>query len=127
MREILKNIACLVVAALSAYYLAVPAQDFYCANISACSGGFFGFDLGVLIWMLVIYSFFTVAFLTMFGGRYKYWWMGVAVAPVIAFHFTVDMYHVFLIIVWTLIAWGLGTLAHKTLQKLAPAFMAKID
>lgn len=120
------NIVCVVVALLLGYYLAAPLQNFYCANIGTCTGGFFGFDLGVLIWMVLTYGFFVTAFLTALGGRRKYWWIGISLIPAILFEVVLDPLHIYFPIILGVIAWGLGTMAHRVLTKLAPSFMAKV-
>ncbi len=123
----IQNLSLVFVALVVAYYFAAPVQDFYCANIGTCTGGFFGFDLGVLIWMMLIYAFGAGLLLTAFGGKRKYWWIGAALAPVFLFQVTIDLDHVYLLIIWSLIAWLLGTITNKTLTKLAPALMGKIS
>lgn len=126
MKGAIRNLILVIAALVIPYYLATPVQDFYCANIGTCTGGFFGFDLGILIWMMLIYAFCSTVLLTIFGGKNKYWWIGAVVAPTFLFQLTIDLYHIYLLIIWTLIAWGLGTLARKTLTKLTPGFMSRI-
>jgi len=73
---------------------------------------------------LVVFIFF---FLISVGGKYKYWWMGVFLIPSIWFYVQFDLLHIYFPVLLGLIAWGLGTLANKTLKKLAPSFMARIS
>jgi len=116
---------CIIIATGFAYYLAAPVQDFYCANMGQCTGGFFGFDLGILVWIAFLYIFFITMFLTVLGGRHQYWWIGIFLVPAILFELTIDPLHIFFPIILGLIAWGLGTMANKTLQKLAPPRTSK--
>lgn len=125
--EIIRNVVFIVFSLVAAYYMAIPVQSFYCANIGVCSGGFFGFDLGILVWMVLVYAFSVVILLMMFGGPRKYWWAGAALIPAVLFQITADVSSIFLFLVWCVLAWLLGTLANKTLTKLAPSFMAKIS
>ena len=126
MKGAIQNLILVIAALALAYYSAIPAQVFYCANIGTCTGGFFGFDLGILIWMMVIYSFCSTALLTIFGGRNKYWWVAAAITPAFLFQITIDLYHTYLLIIWIPIAWGLGIFVHKTLTKFAPSLIANI-
>lgn len=127
MKSIFRDLLCVIIAAGLAYYLAAPVQDFYCANISQCTGGFFGFDLGILVWIVFLYIFFATILLTVLGGRYKYWWIGISLLPAILFEIAIDPLHIYFPIILGLIAWGLGTMAHKVLQKLYPSFISKIS
>lgn len=122
-----RNLALMIAALTIAYYFARPMQDFYCDNIGTCSGGFFGFDLGILIWTVLVYASTGIVLLVTFGGRHKYWWIALVLVPAFLLQVTVDIYHIFLLLIWSSIAWLLGTLLNKTLTKLAPQFMAKIS
>ena len=73
---------------------------------------------------LVVFIFF---FLTLAGGKYKYWWIGISLIPAIWFYTMFDLLHIYFPIILGLIAWGLGTMANKMLQKFHPSFMAKFQ
>ena len=72
-------------------------------------------------------TFFVVLFQGMIGQRNMYWWIGVALIPAILFELLIDPLHIYFPIVLGLIAWGLGIMANKILNKLAPGLMAKIE
>ena len=77
-----------------------------------------GFPLALIF--LVTFS------IHMIGGRKIWWWTVIPLLPVIIFEVVFDPFHIYFPIILGLIAWGLGTLAHKTLKKLAPSFMGKM-
>lgn len=69
---------------------------------------------------------FTVFFLVSTGGKYKNWWIVISIIPAVWFYLMFDPLHIYFPIILGLIAWGLGTFAHKTLTNLAPSFMSKL-
>ena len=78
-----------------------------------------GFPLSVI---------FTLTFLLIaLDQKYKWWWIVISLLPVILLEIVYDPLHVYFPVIFGLAAWGLGTIAHKTLQKLAPSFMEKIS
>lgn len=123
---ILWNLAGLLAAIILAYYLAESFRAIYCITMGTCTGGFFGFDLGVLRWGSFGYIFFISLLLTSIGARMKYWWIGVALIPAALFEILIDPLHIYIPVILGLIACGLGTMVNKALWKLAPRFMAKI-
>lgn len=123
----LTNVTIIVIAAILAYYLAGPLQVFYCANIGICSGGFFGFDLSIVLWLSYTYVFLVTFILTSAGHRLRYWWIGVALIPILLFEILIDPPHIYFPIILGLVAWGLGYGANKALWKIAPGFMAKLQ
>ncbi len=70
--------------------------------------------------------FLIVFSLNFAGGRNKWWWIIIPLLPAILFEIFIDPLHIYIPIILGLIAWGLGTMANKTLRKLAPSYMAKI-
>lgn len=125
MKRVFLNVFLIIVSALVGYYGAAPVQDAYCLSFGTCTGGFFGFDLGILIWIMLIYTFVATLLLTTFGAHF--WWSGAALIPAFVFQVTIDPLNIYILIILALIAWLLGTVANKTLIKLAPAFMAKVS
>lgn len=121
------NLVYVVVSLMFAYFLATPIQNFYCSNVGTCTNGFFGLDLSVLIWMALIYVFLAPIFLAALGGKQKKWWIVGSIAPVLIFQVIIDVYHLYLPIIFALVAYGVGTLAHKALTKYAPGFISKIS
>ena len=94
----------------------------------ATGGGFIGAP-GTWEWIIgfPLAIVFTLTLLIhIHGGKRVWWWNIIALIPAILFEVTIDPFHIYFPIILGLIAWRLGTLAHKTLTKLAPAFVAKI-
>lgn len=69
---------------------------------------------------------FVIFLLHTVGGKNVWWWAGISLIPAILFEVFLDPFHIYIPALVGLIAWGLGTLANKTLTKLAPQFMAKM-
>ena len=54
-------------------------------------------------------------------------WIGISAVPVLLIEFVIDPLHIYFPIILGVIAWILGTIAHKILTQLAPSFMSKIS
>ena len=99
-------------------------------------------DYAVFAWIIASYTTIVAFFLTVFGGRHRFWWVALAIVPFFLIYlrlvlppieFITTSYN-FLEASYFLAAWGvflvtglgLGYLANKILHKLVPGFMAKI-
>lgn len=132
-KGILQNVSCVVVALILTYFLSEPVQNFYCSNIGRCTGGFFGFDLSIVLWVSITYTFFVTFVLTGFGDRLRYWWITILLIPlflVISWMIYSRLDNAAILLYWTiyiLAGFGAGLFVRKILQKLAPGFMSKIS
>ncbi|MBI5457029.1 hypothetical protein HY969_04810 [Candidatus Kaiserbacteria bacterium] len=108
-----------------AYYLSWHVGALYFSVFPGLlGGGFFPDDaarsfIGIPI-ALVVFVAFCITFL---GGKHKYWWIGISLIPAILFEIVIDPLHIYFPIILGLIAWGLATIAHKTLKKYAPGLI----
>ncbi len=133
MKGFIQNLLCVLAALGLAYYLAAPVQNFYCTNIGYCSGGFFGFDLSILLWLVALYTTFTVFLLVIFGDRFRYWWIMAALAPLILILIRMgilDLNTLPLLLYWIfyiLLGFGLGYLVRILLRRFFPSLMSKIS
>ena len=91
-------------------------------------GGFIG-DPDTLNWMIG-YPLAVIFFLTFLvhaqGIRHVWWWNLGALIPAILFEIVFTPTQIYIPIILGFIAWGLGILAHKLLQKFVPVFMTKL-
>ena len=118
-----------VVAYVVSYFVSPYFAQVYLVFSSSSLGGTFitpaaaevivGIPLGLTVLVVLL--------LTALGGKKQWWWIGIALIPAILFEVLIDLLHIYFPIILGLIACGLGMLAHKALQKLAPGFMTKIE
>lgn len=124
------KILSVVVAYAISILLATPFGMLYdLFPATSLSGGFIGAP-GTWEWIVgfPLAVIFTLTFLLhAHGARFKWHWNVLALAPVIIFEIGIDPLHIYIPSMLALIAWGLGTLAHKTLTKLAPQFMRRMQ
>lgn len=125
--RIISRIAAILFSYVLAYFLGsyIGALYAYVIPVSV-TGSLSDAAANWLIGVPTALVIFAVFFLTSIGGRYKYVWLAVSLIPSIWFYLEFDLLHIYFPIILGLIAWGLGTIAHKTLQKFAPAFMSTI-
>jgi hypothetical protein len=124
MKNAFRRITLIIFALLIGYYIAVPIQALYCSKLATCTGGFFGFDFGILLWMMFPYGFVVTVLYAICGE--KYWWAGIVLLPVVVIEIIIDPLHIYIPIIFGLIGWLLGTLTNKALWKLTPGFMSRI-
>ncbi|MBI4079808.1 hypothetical protein HY414_01085 [Candidatus Kaiserbacteria bacterium] len=121
-----RNIFLVLGSYLLGYFLAIPFGAILALVLdiggSFLGSGFeyfmFGFPLGVTVLICFLFS--------IYGDRYKFWWVGLALVPVIWFQVQLAPVLVLGLLIAGGISWWLGTLANKALWKLAPGVMAKI-
>lgn len=123
------RILIVIAAYVLTYVFAQFLGAFYVFLFPNTTGGSFIGAPGVIEWILglPITLIFILTFLIhTFGGKHVWWWNIIALAPAILFEIVLDPLHIYFPIILSLIAWGLGTIANKTLRKHAPLFIAKI-
>lgn len=119
-----------VVSYALAYYLASFFGIAYGAIFPEFLGGGSFIPTSAVQWLagLPLAAVFFVVFFQLIVGKRNVWlWVIIASVPAFLFELVIDPWHIYFPIILGLIAWGLGTMAHKTLSKLAPSFMAKIS
>src|SRR3989344_2306959 len=102
-----------VVASYILSYLAAPYFAYVYAIFSSSTlGGTYitpaaaetivGVPLGLIVLLVFL--------LTAIGGKNRWWWIGVAIAPAVLFELLLDPLHIYIPIILGVIAWGLGYL-----------------
>ncbi|TSC87085.1 MAG: hypothetical protein G01um10148_190 [Parcubacteria group bacterium Gr01-1014_8] len=141
LHNFISHLVLLVISVGLTYYLTPRTyESLYCKYISNCGGGWV--DYGPVLWMVASYTFLVTFLFMTFGRAYRYWWIGICLAPILFLILWMTMPPLIYISSFDfsgtallLGAWGiyilagliLGTIAHKTLQKLARAFMARLS
>lgn len=122
------NLLCIVVSILLSYLLSVHVGALYCAATGQCAAAYPSVGFTPYVGFLLSYLFLIPFSLSTFGSSGKYWWLGIFVAPVFLWplYLGVSFDNLISLVAVASIGFILGTIAHKALQKLAPAFMAKI-
>ncbi|OHB20247.1 MAG: hypothetical protein A2854_04520 [Parcubacteria group bacterium RIFCSPHIGHO2_01_FULL_56_18] len=126
------RLVAVVGAYLLAYYFAAIFGNIYSIllpNVVNGSGFFFysAFAEQWLAGLPLAALFFIALAQSVLGPRYLWWWIGLASIPTMLFQLAIDPLHIYFPIILGLIAWGLGTMANKMLQKFHPSFMAKFQ
>lgn len=120
----------IIVAYVLAYYVGIFFGMGYGLIFPKSLGGGSLIPLDATQWFRGIplsLIFFVVFSLNFLGGRNKWWWVSVALVPAILFEVLIDPLHLYVPIILGVIAWWLGTMANKGLQKIVPGFMSKIS
>jgi len=142
------NLTLLSVAIFLTYFGApLVYKSVFCEYLGSCGGGFFGFDLSGVVWVVGLYTFSATAILSALGTRSRYWWVAIANMPVLLlilrltyqdfnlFEFSNPaVFSDFVGALYILGAWGiyifagwiLGWLIRKLVRKFAPGMMARI-
>lgn len=110
----------ILVAYILTYFLAVYFGYIYSLfTTSSLGGSFISSDAAQWVVGLPLALIFLITFLLHgFGGKLVWWWVIISLIPAILFEFFLDPFHVYIPALVGLIAWGLGTMANKTLIKL---------
>lgn len=130
MTKIVTRVSIMGLAYLLAYvFLARYFGSVYASYFpESISSSFVPSAIGAWVIGLPLAVIFTLVFLMHAVGGQRVWlWTIVALVPAILFEILFDILHLYIPIILGLIAWGLGSLAHKALIKLNPSFMAKIS
>ena len=122
LKNLIKNIAILIVALVFSYFVAVYFGNFYVYFFpqSSSGGSFFSTPKAVENFLLgfpLAYIFFLALLFTAFGGSKKYWWIGVLLIPAVIFEVYFDLSHIYFPIALGLIGWLLGFLIQKTFSR----------
>ncbi|MDP3935309.1 MAG: hypothetical protein Q8Q46_03790 [Candidatus Giovannonibacteria bacterium] len=114
LKNLIKNLAILIVASLISYYFSYYFGQLY--NYFIYSGSTF-VDLTGVIGLPLSYIFFLTLLFTAFGGSKKYWWIGILFIPAVIFEVYFDLAHIYFPIILGLLGWLLGFLVSKFLPK----------
>src|SRR3989344_1718815 len=124
MVNVLKNVVSIITAIIASHFLAVPF-GLGLAEFLDIGGSIAGNTLEYYMFGFpAAYVFLIILLFSSWGDQYKYWWGGIVILPAFLFGFGLAPILIFILLVIGLIAWGLGTMTHKTLQRLHPSFMA---
>ena len=74
-------------------------------------------DVSSLIGLPLAYIFFLTFLFTAFGGKKKYWWIGVGLIPAVAFELYFDLQHIYFPLAIGLVAWLLGKGLNMAVKK----------
>ena len=107
---ILLNLTAIVAAFIFATIGASPIQNIYCATVSSCNGGFFGFDLSILSWISSIYIFLVTLLLTYIHGRGWFWWLVAALSTALLFEGVTNLASFYVPVLIGLLGYGFGRL-----------------
>ena len=103
--RILKNIILVLVVFIISYYTSVYFGDFY-QKVFNDPGTWI--DVRGIVGLPLAYTFFLFLLFTAFGGKGKYWWMGIAVLPALAFEVYFDLPHIYFPIALGIVGWVIG-------------------
>ncbi len=70
------------------------------------------------LWLAPIaYAFFLFLIFTIFGGKGKYWWIGILTLPALAFELYFDLSHIYFPVFLALLGWLIGLGIQKIVLK----------
>lgn len=105
MKKIGLILVAIVLGIISAYFAGSWYYDLY------PSYGFFGWGGEAFIYLIGFpmgYLFFLFLFFTAFGGKKKYWWIGIAGAPALLFLAYFDFSHLYFHVLFPIVGWLIG-------------------
>jgi len=120
--KIIKNFIILIVSLLLSHFLAVYVGTLYnnlFPNVIGTGGIFmvpkeFGY---YVIGIIISYIFFLTLLFTAFGGKHKYWWIGILLIPAAVVEFYFDLSHIYVPILLALAGFLLGHLISRFFEK----------
>ncbi len=125
--KIAKNIVLIVIAAVAGHFLAVPFGAALSQILSI--GGSYGGDVleYYMFGVCISLTFFICLLFSTFGDKYKFWWTGVALLPVLWLEMQLAAILIIFSAIFGGIGWWLGRLLSGYLTKVAPSFMTKLS
>jgi|SRR3989344_2022654 len=112
--KIFKNVIILVAILVLTKTLSYSVGDWF--------AGFFGESRGswidgtALLGLIPTFLFFSMFLFTAFGDRYKYYWIGVLMLPVLWFVIKLDLAHWYFYLALALIGWGIGWVVNRMIK-----------
>ncbi len=121
MKGILKNVGVLILVLILTYFLGKFFYKIPGSYTQNYDGGFFGYGaIGVaVIGLFHAYTFFLSLLFSAFGDKYKYWWMGILLLPVLWFIIKLDLVHWYFYAVLAILGWFVGWSVHRFISKKA--------
>lgn len=124
--RIARSFLVIVVSFAAAHFAAIPVSFvllFFLDIGGSFMGGtieyyMFGFPLAGSLFLGLLFS--------AFGDKYKLWWIGIALLPLLWFELQLASILIVFSAVLVLVGLWLGAMVNKALWKLMPKFMAKI-
>jgi len=114
LKSLVKNSSILIVVLILTYFLSYNFGVLY--NKFIYSGSTF-VDLTGVVGIPLSYIFFLILLFIAFGGRKKYWWIGVLLIPAIVFEVYFDFSHLYFPIVVGFAGWFLGFSLRKIINR----------
>ena len=119
MKNIFRKIILFALVLFLSYLFAEQVGRFYAKYFHLYSG-FGSFIASSMIYdfsdgVAPTYIFFLSLLFTAFGGRKKYWWIGIALIPAVLFEVYFDFSHIYFPIALGLLGWLLGWAVAKIL------------
>lgn len=119
MKQFLKNIVLLGVAIFLAYILGKFFSNFYDIDWRT-DGGLYTLEQRIVspfLGSLLAYALFLSILFMVFGDDKKYVWLGALVLPAVIFIIYLDLLHLYLLLIFGLLGWGIGFGVSKLMKK----------
>ena len=120
--KILKNIILLVIALVGAYFTAEWFGVLYTKLIGVTQahglGAFWGSEdlLNLSSGIIPAFVAYLTVLFTAFGGKKKYWWVGILLLPVLWFVWKFDLAHWYFYVGLALAGWIVGWIIGKLIS-----------
>lgn len=73
-------------------------------------------DVSAIFGLFSGFVFLLPCLFTAFGGKWKYWWIGVLLIPATVFEVYFDFAHIYFPILLGLVGWGIGWMVAKYIK-----------
>ena len=117
LRSLIKNCVILIVTIFVAYLLSYQGGEFYKQFFDAGSSFI---DATALVGLPLTYIFFLVLLFTAFGGKKKYWLIGILLIPAAVAEVYLDLEHIYFPIIIGLVGFLIGQGIKLIITKLNP-------
>ena len=116
-RNIIVLIAVLILSYMTASWL---GQIYKYVFPSEFVGGLFSVPTQEATWIVgfpLDYILFLTGLFTIFGGKGKYWWIGILLIPAAVVEIYFDLPHIYFPVILGVIGWGIGYLISRFLSQ----------
>ena len=111
--DIVKKFSLVLLSIVISYFFAIPLGGWY-LNLIEDNGSFI--DARFFAGFPLAYIFSLTLLLVVFGGKHKYWWLGLLLIPAIIFELYFDSAHFYFPLVLGLLGWLVGVGVFKVLE-----------
>lgn len=110
---LLKDVGLVILSGLVAYFIGSTALGFQFYTLffpeEKLGSGFFGAAIGeAILGMIVAYSFLLPLLLASFGSKFKIWWVGIFLIPVVWIVASTDLLRIWFYFFVAFAGWGIG-------------------